>query len=191
MMTTNKKISVSMVLGIIALAFVAALPAFAQQGGGNRAAFGNGAFGNITAISATSITVTPRNNGTAKTFTISASTTVTVDLKAATATDLKVGDPVQVRSKDGAAADAITEFHILKGANGNITAVSATSITIAPRTGDPKTFTISPDTKIQLNGKDAAATDLTVGTRAQVKSTDGAAADAISAMARRARPATN
>ena len=64
--------------------------------------------------------------------------------------------------------------------NGSITAVSATSITVKPRNGDAKTFTINAATKIKIDGKDATAGDLQVGQRVRVNSADGTTATEIS-----------
>lgn len=64
--------------------------------------------------------------------------------------------------------------------NGEITDVGATSITIKPRKGDAKTFTINDATKIKIDGKDATAADLKVGQRVRVNSADGTTATEIS-----------
>ena len=63
--------------------------------------------------------------------------------------------------------------------HGKITAVSATSITVTPKKGDAKTFTITPDTKVTLDDKPATAADLAVGQHAHVKSKDGTTAKKI------------
>lgn len=57
--------------------------------------------------------------------------------------------------------------------NGKITKISADSITVQPRTGDAKTFTINAATQVRIDGKPAAATDLKVDQRVRVNSSDG------------------
>lgn len=62
---------------------------------------------------------------------------------------------------------------------GKITAVSATSISIQPRTGDAKTFTITAATTVRIDGKAAAIGDLKKDMRVRVNN-DGTNALEIS-----------
>lgn len=92
---------------IAAAAFAAiavSVPVFADATA--PAATATKAHGKITTVSSTSITVTPKG-GTAQTFTINASTKITVDKAPATADDLKVGQRANVKSDDGTIATAI------------------------------------------------------------------------------------
>ena len=88
----------------LALALLLAVPTLAQAA--KKAPNPNNGHGKITAVSATSITVTPKN-GTAKTFTIDAGTTVELDGKPATVADLNTAQHAQVKSKDGVTAKRI------------------------------------------------------------------------------------
>ncbi len=78
------------------------------------------------------------------------------------------------------AAPAAPAAAAMTRTTGSITAVSATSITIKPRKGADKTFTISDATKIKIDGKDATAAALQVGQRVRVNSADGTTATEIS-----------
>jgi hypothetical protein len=112
---------------VAAAAFAAialSVPAFA-------AATATKAHGKITDVSATSITVTPKN-GTPSTFTINASTKITIDKAPATATDLKVGQRAGVKSDDGTVATAISVMTHRKTADP--TATPAPAAPAAPAT---------------------------------------------------------
>ncbi len=65
--------------------------------------------------------------------------------------------------------------------HGKITAVSAASITVTPKTGLAKTYTITDSTKVLLDGKAATAAALSVGQHAHIKSADGVTANKIKA----------
>ena len=71
--------------------------------------------------------------------------------------------------------------------HGKITAMSATSITVTPKDGPAKTFTISSATKVMLDGQPATASALTTGLHAKIKSADGVAASVIKAHTKRAK----
>jgi hypothetical protein len=65
--------------------------------------------------------------------------------------------------------------------HGKVTAISATSITVTPKKGEAKTFTITPDTTITLDGQAVMAADdaSLMGKHAHVKSKDGTTANKI------------
>ena len=65
------------------------------------------------------------------------------------------------------------------GTGGQITSVSANSITVEPRAGGPKTFALTADTKITVDQAPATAADLKTGLRGRVVSKDGKAADEV------------
>lgn len=78
----------------------------------------NGSFGEVTAVSDSSITITTRerfnqNNSsstsTSKTFTINSSTTITVDGSTGSVSDIKTGDTVMIEasSSDSSVAASI------------------------------------------------------------------------------------
>ena len=60
--------------------------------------------------------------------------------------------------------------------HGKITAVSATSITVTPKKGPAKTFTIDANTKVSLDDKPATVADLNTTQHAKIKSKDGVTA---------------
>jgi hypothetical protein len=74
---------------------------------------------------------------------------------------------------------------------GKVTAVSATSITVQPKNGAAKTYTITGTTVIKLNGKTVQATDLSTKDHAKIKSGDGTTATKITARShhKKAKPA--
>ena len=115
----------TMAIAIIALIAVS-VPVFAK---GDKPK----AHGKITAVSATSITVTPKD-GTAQTFTINAATKVSVDKLPATAADLSVGQHGRVFSDDGTTATEIA-VSTHKGKKGG--APAATPETPAPAAATP------------------------------------------------------
>lgn len=90
-----------------------------QQGIGGRMGTRNGTFGEITAITETSITVDTTEGGpnssssdtTSKTYTINSATTITVDGSTASVSDLKTGDTVMIEpdSSDSSIAASIRE----------------------------------------------------------------------------------
>ena len=65
--------------------------------------------------------------------------------------------------------------------HGKVTAISATSITVTPKKGEAKTFTITPATKITLDGQPVTAADDAglMGKHTHVKSKDGTTAKKI------------
>ena len=92
------------VLSALLLALLLCLPALAQRPG--PPPVGKGAFGKISAVSATSITVSFREGGSA-TFTLAASIPITLDGATTDASALAAGQFAAVTSDDGAAATKI------------------------------------------------------------------------------------
>ncbi len=187
-MVTRKKMCWSL-LSAALLALLLVIPTLAQGPGGPD---GKGGHGKITAVDGSSITVTDRE-GTAKTFTVSAATTVTKEGQAATASDVAVGLFADIRSTDGTTATAI-DLHAGpppgpggpggggpggKGGHGKITAVNAASITVTDRSGTAKTFSVSSATTVTKDGQAASASDVAVGQFADIRSTDGTTATEI------------
>jgi len=92
-----------------------AVGTFGTGGPGGTGKVRNGAFGTVTAVSDTSITVNePRLNTTA-TYAITSSTTITNSGAAATASDIKVGDQVLIQASS---SDTKTATHIVDGIQG-------------------------------------------------------------------------
>jgi hypothetical protein len=75
--------------------------------------------------------------------------------------------------------------------HGKITAISATSITVQPKNGDAKTFTITADTKVKLDKQPATVADLAAGQFARIKSSDGITALKIMARTHHGRKGGN
>ena len=104
---TQRTRQVSAIVGALALGIVLMVPAFAQQGQWQRPDVGpKGAIGRISAISSSSITVDTRDAGS-KTFTISPTTTLSLDKQTVTVDKLTNGLFAAVTSTDGAAATDI------------------------------------------------------------------------------------
>ena len=96
-------------------ALLLAFPALAAKAGGKTPNPNNG-HGKITAVSADSITVTPKKTGVAKTFTITSDTKITLDDQPSTAAALAVGQHAHIKSKDGTTAQKIAAHtHAKKG----------------------------------------------------------------------------
>ncbi len=142
-------------------------------GGGGEPAHVEGTVGAVDGGAGT-ITINPRDGGAAVSLTTSTSTRITRNGAAATLADLKAGDQVAAeydpatRIATRIEAESETE-HQPSEVEGQVTAVSATSITIAPHSGDPVTLTLDATTVIYLNGQRAAAADVKVGDRAQAE----------------------
>ena len=75
----------------------------------------NGSFGEVTAVSDSSITITTRerfnqssgsNTSTSKTYTINSSTTITVDGSTGSASDIKTGDTVMIEASSSGSSIA-------------------------------------------------------------------------------------
>lgn len=145
----------------------------ADGGGHGEPAHVEGTVGAVDAGAGT-ITINPRDGGAAVSLTTSSSTRITRNGAAATLADLKAGDRVAAeydpatRIATRIEAESETE-HEPSEIEGQVTAVSATSITIAPHSGDPVTLTLDATTVIYVNGQRAGAADVKVGDRAQAE----------------------
>jgi hypothetical protein len=142
-------------------------------GGGGQNADVEGTVGAVNAGAGT-ITINPRDGGAAVSLTTNSSTRITRNGAAATLADLKAGDRVAAQydptTNVATRIEAESETgHQPSEVDGQVTAVSATSITIAPHSGDPVTLTLDATTVIYVNGQRAAAADLKVGDRAQAE----------------------
>lgn len=105
--------------------------------------------GAITAISGTTITVTPKHSGQTATIHISASTTVDRAGQTASVGDLKMGDEIDAMgtsTSDGSLNAERIEI-ILPHAGGAITAISGTAITLRDRSGGTLTIHTDASTK--------------------------------------------
>lgn len=143
------------------------------DGGGQGQHQASHAEGTVDAVDAGAgtITINPKS-GSPVALTTDSSTRITRNGAAATLADVKVGDhaaveyvtATNVATRIEAESDSENEPAEIAG---SVTAAAATSITIAPRTGDPVTLTLDSSTVILINGKPGAATDIQVGDKAE------------------------
>jgi hypothetical protein len=131
--------------------------------------------GKVTAVDATAhtISIAPEHGGADIALHTDSSTRISRNGAAATLADIKVGDVA------GARYDATTKLASRIDARtappqppayveGTVTAVGASSVTIAPEHGgSPVTLTIDASTRILRNGHTATAADLKAGDRAE------------------------
>lgn len=89
------------------------------------------------------------------------------------------------------AVPSFAKEHVKPAGHGKITAVSATSITVTPKDGVAKTFTINDSTKVKIDKEPAKVSDLVVGERAGVRSDDGTIATEINAHTKKAKKAAD
>jgi hypothetical protein len=149
---------------------IEAAPADGGGQGQRQVSHVEGTVGAVDAEAGT-ITINPRS-GSPVALTTDSSTRITRNGAAATLADVKAGDH--------AAAEYVTATNVatrIEAENdseqepaeveGQVTAASDTSITIAPRTGDSVTLTLDSSTVILVNGKPGAAADIKVGDKAE------------------------
>jgi hypothetical protein len=126
--------------------------------------------GSVTAVSATSITIAP-HSGDPVTLTLDATTVIFLNGHRAAAADIKVGDRAEAvydaTAKIAARIAVEREEQEPAEVEGQVTAASATSVTIAPHEGSPVTLTLNSSTRIIANDKPGTAADIKVGARAQ------------------------
>jgi hypothetical protein len=118
--------------------------------------------GVVTALTATSITVTNRA-GTAVTYTITPTTTFTEDRAAATVADLAVGDNVRITLN---ATDLVTAVAIdieLAHVGGKVVSVTGNTIVVANWKGVDETITVASTTTYSMDGTSATLAQVAVG----------------------------
>lgn len=118
--------------------------------------------GKVTAVSATSITVSSPS-GTSTTYAIDASTKVFKDRVAATVSDLAVGERVGIQASSTSATTAAAIEIQLARIAGQVVSVNASTITVADRDGFYRTVTVSGSTTYTKNGATATSADVTAG----------------------------
>ncbi len=121
-----------------------------------------GAGGEISALSATSITVT-NPSGTATTYTITSSTTVTKDRATASIADLAVGDDVHIMLSSSSSTTATRIDIVQPSVMGKVSAVSGNTITITGPNATSQTVIVSSTTTYTKDGASATLDDVTVG----------------------------
>jgi hypothetical protein len=118
--------------------------------------------GVVTAVSATSVTVTD-HKGTAETFSITSTTTFAEGKTTVPATDLVVGDNVQIKAAASAATTATSINIALSRVVGKVTAISGDTITVEGLKGASSTIVTSSTTTFSKAGSASALTDVVVG----------------------------
>ena len=156
--------SLAIALGAVGMASASSNASRAHDHGG-QSSLNTGAFGVASAVSATSVTVTPKV-GTATTFSINSSTTFFQGRTSVPASNLVNGDLVFVRAASSAPTVALSVFIIPAPpvhAVGVASAVSATSVTVTPKVGSAVTFSINSSTKFFHDEQTATAAALANG----------------------------
>ena len=154
-----------------------------------------GGAGKVTAVSATSLTITDLRTGASATYAITSSTTVRTGGSAAAVGDIKVGDVVAVFPTATGSTTAATIVILpagrpgpgagvgyVAGVEGVVSSVSTTSITITNAwTGQTATYAISSSTAVTEGSQTASASALAVGERVRigVSATDATSATSI------------
>jgi len=118
--------------------------------------------GLITALSATSLTVT-NPMGTPTTYTLNSSTIVTKDRASASLSDLAVGEHVRVLVSAVSTTTATRVDIATPHALGLVVAVSGDVITLSSPDGNSTTLDVTPTTTYMKNGASASLSDVTVG----------------------------
>jgi hypothetical protein len=135
--------------------------------------------GQVTAVNANNSTVTFTNkNNESKTYTIPAGTKIMVNGKDATLADVQVGMYGGVKSTEDGTPIMMRAESPNKGVKdskhiftGQVTAVDANagSITFTNKNNESHTVTVTANTKIKVNGKEATLADVQVGMYGGVK----------------------
>jgi len=148
------------------------------------------AAGEVTAVTASTLTLKGRGDQT-RTITLNGSTTYTLGKTKGAKSDLTVGSRVVVEGTvSGDTFTALTVHIALSSASGEVTAKTASSITVKRRNGQTTVIHVSSDTTFKVRGKDAATlADIVVGNRVEARGTrraDGSL-DALTVHGRAAR----
>ena len=126
--------------------------------------------GNVTAVTASSVTIAPEE-GSPVTLGGDASTKVLLDGAASTLSAIAVGDQARAlydrATLIAAAIEAESPHHRLAEVEGQVTAVTAASLTIAPEEGSPVTLGTAASTVVILDGAPAALSAVAVGGHAR------------------------
>jgi len=128
--------------------------------------------GKVTAVGASSVTITPEHGGPVA-LKVDATTKFFLRGTPATLADVKVGQRAHASYDRTTLLAAVVRVQndnpqpTTAAIEGSVTAVSATSITIAPEHGNPVTLTVDSSTSITVHGHAATAADIKVGDRAE------------------------
>jgi Domain of unknown function (DUF5666) len=175
-----KKVAIFLLTAVTAVfaLSVAAGPAVAKKGKARAL------HGLVQSVGSDSITLKLKKGATV-TVQVNGDTKIVVNNKAATLADIQIGYRALVKGKPGQPAKAIranalpASGTVVRGA---VEGVGSNSITIKQRDGSSVTVAVNSDTKIRVNGKPGALSDIETGYRAVVVRTAvGGPAKAISA----------
>jgi preprotein translocase subunit YajC len=126
--------------------------------------------GKVTDVGASSITIAPEE-GSPVTLSTDSSTKVALDGKPSQLSAIKVGDTARALYDSStlvaAAIEAESPQHELAEVEGKVTAVDASSITIAPEEGSPVTLGTDSSTKVVLDGEPSTLSAIKVGDKAR------------------------
>lgn len=136
--------------------------------------------GDVTAITATSITVTDPS-GTRSTYGVNTSTTVTKNGRGATLSDVVTGDNVHIAlsSSDPTLAQAIDI--VPAGVAGKVTAINGDVLTITGPNGTTGSVVVSSSTTYAKGGASASLGDVSVGTVIFARGSFGSSATVVDA----------
>jgi hypothetical protein len=130
------------------------------------------AAGEVTALTSSTMTLKGRGD-TTRTITLNGSTAYTLGKTKGAKSDLAVGSRVVVEGTvSGDTFTALTVHIALSSASGEVTAKTASSITVKRRDGKTSVIHVSSDTTFKVRGKDAATlADIAVGDRVGAQGT--------------------
>ncbi len=144
----------------------------------------------MTAVTASSLTLKERG-GQTRTITLNGSTAYQLGQTKGARSDVKVGSRVVVEgSVSGDTFTALTVHIALSTASGEVTAKSATSVTLKGRNGKTVVVHVGSSTVFKVQGKDTATlADIAVGDRVDAQGTTRAdgSLDALSVHGRAPR----
>src|SRR5579862_4667891 len=126
--------------------------------------------GKVTAVTASSLTIAPEE-GSPVTLGTDAATKIVVDGAAAKLSAIAVGDQARALYDSttlvAAAIEAESPHHELAEITGQVTAVTASSLTIAPAEGSPVTLGTKASTVVILDGAPSSLSAIAVGDKAR------------------------
>jgi Domain of unknown function (DUF5666) len=126
--------------------------------------------GKVTAVTASSLTIAPEE-GSPVTLGTDAATRIVVDGAASTLSAIVVGDQARAvydrTTLVAAAIEAESPHHELAEIEGQVTAVTASSLTLAPASGAPVTLGTKASTVVILDGAPSTLSAITVGDQAR------------------------
>jgi hypothetical protein len=178
----KKFVSLFLIGLVAAFAVIAASPAGAKKGKPGAAAAAakkHGLRGLVQAVGSDSVTLKAKK-GDPVTVQVNADTKIVVNGKAGSLSDIQVGYIAEVRGEKGEPAKAIRAHEAPAPGTlvvGNVSAVGSDSITLTKKDGSSITIAVNADTKILVDGKAGALSDIETGYGAYVRraSADGPA----------------